>query len=432
MPKKQPTEAGKERLRDTPFNPDRCAASDKTKQWIKSALKAIEAFEIKKGLRQRKRKPVDQKLFEEQIEALLCDLVFTLLYQPKDRTGKISVSLSKQKVGPKQGGHRLVNSTLGRTLQLLGHDGLGLIEVTKGSKKSGLQTTVGVTKKLQAQIRGIKLQTDDLTLRKERPLIELRGPKVAGKRGKSLPLPQDPEVSLMTRELEEINEFLSQAQIEYHGSKPNIDERDRRISRVFNLTLKSYGQPQGGFWKQLKCEDRLGNLYIEDEPIIELDLKSACLQIAYALKGLEPLEDFYKVPSLQMLKREEIKKTTLTYINGGRAAFKHGISKTIYKKMCPGMEEDDDKVLSHLLSAIKDHHKPIAEYFNPDGSAYLAYIQGEVILDAVIRLMKQKIIALPVGDAIDVKESAEDQAIRAFQKSFEEKTGSKNKITLSS
>lgn len=432
MIKRHPTRRADKIIRDTPFNPERYASSERAKEWIDSALREINEFENKNRLRQRRRKARDQKLFEEQVEALLCDTVFTFLAEVKDRTGKISLSLSRRNIGPKQGGHRLVNSTLNKTLDLLGETGIALFDVTIGSKQSGLQTTVGVTCKLGSQLEKFQIEKKDFKLRKDKPLIELRGPKVAGKRGKPLPLPESPEVSRMMRELVEINEFFSQSQIQYHGSRTDIDEGDRKIFRVFNITLTSYGQPQGGFWTSLKNEDRVDNLYIEDEPIKELDLKSASLQIAYALKGIAPLEDFYAIPSLRMLKREEIKKITLTYMNGGRSAFRHGVTKSVYKKMCPDMEEDKNRVLLRLLSEIRDHHQPIKEYFDPERLSYLAYIQGEVIMSTIVRLMNQKIAALPVGDAICVRESTKDQAIKEFQRSFEDKTNSTNKIILGS
>lgn len=432
MSKKHPQTSNKTALRDSPFNPERYAFSPTARQWIDSVLRAVESYEAERKLRQRRRKVTDQKVFERQVEALICDVVFTFIFKPKGTTGKISVSLSKQKVGPKQNGHPLVNSTLSKTLALLGHEGVGLIQVNKGSKQTGRQTTVYPAPSLEMQVNELRLTTHDFKLRKEQPLVQLRAPKVDGRKGRLLPLnEQDPDVLRMTKELEEINTFLSESQIEYHGDNTHIDERDRRIYRVFNGSLRFNGQPYGGFWKYLSGEDRLSSLYIDDEPIQELDLKSASLQIAYALKGIKPLDDFYAIPGLQRLEREQLKKIVLTFMNGGREAFKRPISNKIYKKLCQDIDESKEMVLRRILSAIKEFYKPVAEFFNPQGFGYLSFIQGELIMQTVSSLMAQKIVALPTGDAIHVKQSAEGQALEAFQKSFEEKTGSKEKVVLS-
>lgn len=394
---------------------------------MKALIGAALKFEEKQGIRTRKRRPIDQRQFEEQIEALICDVTYTLLYVPKGRTGHVCLSLSKQRIGPKQGGHRLINSVLGNTLTLLSMDGIGALEVSKGSINTGLQTTLKASKNLLSSIKQFGLTTDDFRIIKEDPLVQLRVKNPQAKRARLQVLNQaDPEVARMTAELREINHFLQNAAIEYHLIDPKIDERNRRIYRVFNQSLSRNGIAYGGFWAGIGKKQRLEYLYIDDEPCIEIDLKSAVLQIAYALVGQINYTDFYDIPELAALGREKVKRYVLTYLYGGKEAFSRPLPKGIYHLLCSYEGEPNDRVLSRLLTLIKEHHKTVSHYFNPAGAGELTHALGEIMVLTVLRLTRVGVVALPVGDAIYVKESAEDFARQVFQECFNLVTDNQN------
>jgi hypothetical protein len=436
MPIKQPQKTTKTQLMDSPFNPERYAASDDAKEWITSVIKEIEAYETKHQLRQRKRKLRDQELFIRQVDALLSDAAYTFLYQPKGRSGKVSMSLSKQRIGPKQDGHPLVNSTLSDTLERLRQEALDLLEVTKGSKQSGLQTAVGLSKKSQVRIRKLGLETQDFKTHKDRPLIELRGPKINGKKGKRLPLDMtNPEIVRMCKELELINEAISEADIKYIGADPNVDDRARRIHRVFNDgSMESYGLCYGGFWVPLGQKDRFASLLIDKESIVELDLSAALLQVAYAIKGFDSTEiDLYRIPNYGVVPREKMKRWILTYFNGGEKAFKSmPLGKTLHKKLQRNEDESESQTFNRLIADLKNFHKKIDDLFKPEKTPFIRYVQGQIMMDVLLKLMKGGIIALPNGDAIYVKESCKDKALKVFQECFNARTGVAAKITVSS
>ena len=422
-----------EKTKDSFFNPERRCKTERSKAWVKVLIETAMAFEAQQGLRKRKRRLADQERVEDQIEALISDVTYTLLYAPKGKTGSVCLSLSKQNLGPKQDGHRLVNSVLGDTLALLAESGIGVLEVTKGSIKTGLQTTLKAAKSLKASIKKLELQTSDFHTLKERPLVQLRAKNPKTNRARLVPIdPSDSELIRMTAELVEINDFLSQADIVYHGSDPKADERDRKIYRVFNNSLKNNGQLYGGFWAGLVKEDRKGYLYIDDEPCIEIDLNAAQLQIAYGLAGVAKTGDYYEIPGLERLGRDTVKTYTLMYLNGGIEAFNHPLSTKVYRFFSPHEDESEARVLLRLLTVIRDHHKPIAQYLNPNKAPYLTYILGEVFVSTILNLAKHDVVALPLGDAIYVKESAKDQALKVLQQCFSTKTGSKQKITTGS
>jgi hypothetical protein len=435
MSMKQPKKTTETQLRDSPFNPERYAASDKAREWIRSLLEQIEVYETKHQVRKRKRKPKDQELFIRQVDALFADAAYTFLYEPKGRSGKISMSLSKQKIGPKQDGHPLVNSTLSDLLERLGQEALGLLEVTKGSKQSGLQTAVGLSKKSQTRIKKLGLETKDFKTYKNRPLIELRGPKINGKKGKRLPLDMtNPEMVRICKELELINETISEADIEYVGADPNVDDRARRIHRVFNDgSMKSYGLCYGGFWVQLGQKDRFASLLIDNESIVELDLSAALLQVAYAIKGIDTTGiDLHQVPNYGVVPRKRMKKWILTYFNGGAKAFRSmPLGRTLYKKLRRDEDESESQTFSRLLADLEKFHKKIDDLFKPEKTPSIRYVQGQIMMDVLLQLIKDGIIALPNGDAIYVKQSCKDKALKVFQACFKARTGVAAKISVS-
>lgn len=422
-----------EKKKDSFFNPERRCASKASQEWMRSLIDEVLEFEEKQGLRRRKRRPVDQRLFEEQVEALISDATYTLLYAPKGRTGHICLSLSKQKIGPKQGGHRLVNSVLGDTLSLLAKDGVGLLEVSKGSLNAGMQTTIKATRKLRASISRVSLKTDDFRVIKEDPLVQLRVRNPITKKQRLLKIDQfDPDVIRMTQELVEINNFLESAWIEYHKVDDKVDERRRRIYRVFNDSLKRNGIAYGGFWTSLSKQDRLDYLYIDDEPCLEIDLKSAVLQIAYALVGELSDSDFYDIPVLTALGRDTVKKYTLIYLNGGKEAFNRPLPKRVNQLLCDDGDVSNERALSKLVTLIKEHHKKISCFFHPATAGELTYILGEIIVSTVLRLAREGIVALPVTDAIYVKESVQDYAQQVLQQCFRNLTNNQNLRTAAS
>jgi hypothetical protein len=413
--------------KDSFFNPERRCASDISKIWMKGIIGEATSYEASQGLRQRKRRLTDQRRFEEQIEALVSDVAYTMLYAPKGRSSHVCLSLSKQRIGPKQHGHRLVNSVLGNTLNLLSEDGIGVFKVSKGSIKTGLQTIIQPSRRLQVSIRRHGLSTDDFRTIKEDPLVQLRVRNSATQKQRLEKLDlSDPEVARMTQELIEINSFLETAWIEYHATDDTVDERNRRLHRVFNQSLKRNGLAYGGFWTGISKADRLAYLYIDDEPCVEIDLNSATLKIAYALSGKTDMRDLYEIPRLKALGRERLKKYTLMYLSGGRYAFSRPLPKAVHRLLRLHEEESNERVLTQMLTQIKEHHREISQYFNPDKAGELTYILGEIMVLTVLRLTRSGIVALPVTDAIYVKESVQEYARQVLEQCFLEKTNNQN------
>jgi hypothetical protein len=79
-----------------------------------------------------------------------------------------------------------------------------------------------------------------------------------------------------------------------------------------------------------------------------------------------------------------------------------------------------------MLTQIKEHHREISQYFNPDKAGELTYILGEIMVLTVLRLTRSGIVALPVTDAIYVKESVQEYARQVLEQCFLEKTNNQN------
>ena len=82
--------------RDRFFQPFRAPRSEGSKALVADVLNQLQNYEQHFGLRERSRKEADQKIFEEAVGAVICDVVHRHLEDPE---GKVAISLSNRKLG---------------------------------------------------------------------------------------------------------------------------------------------------------------------------------------------------------------------------------------------------------------------------------------------------------------------------------------------
>ena len=104
------------------------------------------------------------------------------------------------------------------------------------------------------------------------------------------------ETRAYRREMERLNDFLDQADIEFipDGLLPKVCPSERTLRRYFSSgesprkdALQRNGRLFGGFWLNLK-KGRRKNIRISGEPVALLDFSSMFVRLAYATVGQEP------------------------------------------------------------------------------------------------------------------------------------------------
>src|SRR5437763_182511 len=117
-----------EESRDRRFCPSRFARSARAKTVVADIIRHIEEDERRVGSRQRRRRPDDQRTFEETVSAVVCDLTHRALTEPG---GWLSVPLSNRVLGRAgRYGSRVFGKTLPDLLGVMANQ--GFLELIKG------------------------------------------------------------------------------------------------------------------------------------------------------------------------------------------------------------------------------------------------------------------------------------------------------------
>lgn len=391
---------------DRPFNVFRRCKSDAAKSLAVQIASEYVATET----RGRNRKAKDQIIFDEQIEAIISDAVHRYLTAPK---GRVAFSSSNQILGnPQITDAPLLNKAFPETVKRLADPTLGYLSHTPGSYKDGLQSTFAATAKLANLVSKFSIQLSDLTVTKERDPIQLRATKKTGeKKGRSIKFEDDKTTNRYRSEMQRINEFLADANIEYHG-KGSVDESQRSLYRVFNRSsFTKGGRIYGGFWINIKSKE-IPWITIDEEPVIYLDYGQVASRLTYWKAGLVPsFEDAYCPPDIPKEYREAVKKLTNNLLN--RTTPLEKLPKEF--KKYPRLRNTDGQIdqkatASAVINSIIKFHEPIAEYFFKEGIFSTMFIESEIMVRVLLSLIDQNIVALCKHDGLLVKESDADVA----------------------
>src|SRR3989339_627634 len=165
--------------RDRPFNPFRIAHSETAKTVVADVLNQLQNYEGRFKLRQRARRPTDQKTFERIVETAVCDLVHRELTHPG---GWAAIPLSKQVLSSKDRYRSpVLSKALPEVIKRMSSPEMSFVEFEKGhhsrqsnSDKPSRQSVIRAGKRLRARIQDSKLCLSDLGLDKYEETIILR------------------------------------------------------------------------------------------------------------------------------------------------------------------------------------------------------------------------------------------------------------------
>ena len=413
------------------FNPFLVAKSDKLKKLIEEVQQQIEGYEAYFQTRQRARRAADQKTHERMIEAILCDLCLLYLDPQYDA---VHLPLSNQVL---RKASRYKSPVLGKTLpdllNIMTAPEMDFVVLTKGHKNfriidqdlnvvptEGVQSTLSPGPKLLSRIERFAVTQKDIAWSDEQEPIVLRSIKRPGKEvAEAVEYTDTQQTDTLRAEMNSINAYLAKADIScnYFNTNPN----DRYLRRIFNNnSFDQGGRLYGGFWQRLMSEIRYEHIRINNDMIADCDYGQMSILLLYAEAGAQdqlPEGDLYDLSAYGIPQecRPGIKKVMQAIIN----------SPDTPKRLPKGARKHipTNISLKQILTAIEQKHLVIYPLMNSNRGMQLFRKESDILLDVLLTLQKNDVVALPIHDAVLVSDEDKETAVSVMKEVFQKHTG---------
>ena len=418
------------------FNPFLCAKTNKVMALITEVQIQMSGYEAYYETRKRARRPADQVTYERTVEAILCDLCAVELGHNND---SIHLPLSNKVLRSKS---RYKGTALGKTLpdilKVMSAPEMDFVVVEKGHSTfkivdddlnvafaGGQQTILRAGPKLLSRIDGFDITRGDMGQAPEDEVLILRAPKRHSNSIAAYQEYDDDKTTLSLRQqMNDINAWLDTADISCSHSQ--VDPTQRRLRRIFNNSdFAQGGRLYGGFWQAMSSDERQEHILIEGDCCVELDYGQMSLAILYGLTGTKPPEgDLYDLSAegIPTDYRKGIKTVIQALINSSKVPTK--MPKGV-RKLIPSRYSIND-----ILEAVARKHPAIYPQMTSGIGMQLFRKESDILVDVLLTLKTQGIVALPIHDAVVVQDDNSDKAKAVMKKVFKEHTGITPDVTL--
>ena len=420
------------------FNPFLCAKTDKVMALIAEVQVQMSGYEAYYDTRKRARRPADQVTYNRTVEAILCDLCAIELEPNND---SIHLPLSNKVLRSKS---RYKGTALGKTLpdilKVMSAPEMGFVVVEKGHSTfkivddelnvafaGGRQTILRAGPKLLSRIERFDITRDDLGPAPEEEVLVLRAPKRHSNSIAEYQEYEDDKTTLSLRQqMTDINAWLDTADISC--SHPKVDPAYRRLRRIFNNSnFAQGGRLYGGFWQAMSSDERQEHILIEGDWCVELDYGQMSLLLLYAEAQAQnhlPSGDLYDLSEYGIPTecRKGIKKVMQAIINSPEAPRR--LPKGSRKHFPPRINVKD------ILRAVEKKHPAIYPQMTSGIGMQLFRKESDILVDVLETLRSRGIVALPVHDAVVVRDDNSNKAKAVMKKVFREHTGITPDVTL--
>lgn len=408
-------------LRDMRFNPFLRPASEGAKAVIREFVATVEHYESQEGLRKRKRKARDQRIFELTISAVLSNAILAHLTDPEMW---VSVSLSKDHLGRRSRyGSPVLSKTLPDILRRLAAEKVWVLELKVGHlgyfSQSRLTTfRAGVF--LASRIMEYDLSPKDIRASNDQEVIILKKAKQGHwDKGELIDYQDDAQTNAFRDEVHRINQWLAQADIKFYGltaSGEKVDTTDRLMRRYFNNgSFQQGGRLFGGFWQSLGKSQRSRGLLINGEGVVTLDFGQMAPQILYGMAGVEPAqEDAYRLPGLES-HRAGVKKVfnAILFAEKPLERLPQGTRELLPRRV--GVKD--------VVELLAKTHQPLVPFFFTGVGYHLQYRESEILIDVLLAMMERGIVGLPIHDAVIIPKSFAGEVEMIMLETFKAHTG---------
>lgn len=425
------------------FDPYRRPAGANLEKVASEVISLIEDHYKAAGSRKRRRKADDQRRFVEQVRALVADLAHCWL---KDPDGSLDIGLSKRRLGVKNRyGADIMKESIVEVLKAMWSEELGLIALSEwyhnpfiGKTGKTFASSISPLPRLQGLFKEAGVTLGDLKRIPGEEVIILRGQKTGLSSAPEEDYEDTPDTHQMRQELQTINQWLAEAELFTDAQQENgspIDTQKRTLQRIFNNgSFSEGGRFYGGFWQEMKKVQRR-DIRINEQSVVTLDFGQMLVRLLYAEVGVATSfgDDAYLLPPLHMtwqefneftseqklkmalIPRDGIKLVLAAAINVGKE------QKRLPKgarEFIPGKYSQD-----RVMELVLTHHQPIAHFFGTGHGLRAMRKESDLLMDILLRLKDQEIVALPIHDAVIVPSAMEDQVRSIMAEVFREHTG---------
>lgn len=364
---------------------------------------------------------------ERTVESLVLDV---LAFEKTRRTDVFVVNLNASWLtdGPADQPARS-RATIKRVKELV--EAGWLVQITHCGDGSAVTSTEAGPRLLEVA-HELDVDLEDVGIDRHAPDVVLKGSKPSYRGVRPL-VKQQPsrELASIRAGLSKLNDMLNTADVSVRdGAKP-LDTRVRSCSRVFiDNSYKASGRLTGGFWLELKKEDRRRDLRIDGQCIAEVDIKSAMPSILYAIEGEWCQGDFYDLSPIGI---HDIP----------RAALKPVLMKMLWQEIDSNSRlprpksADAAKIPDHysaqdVFGFLRQRNEPVAHLLGqaePIG-AYLMHLESEIIVRATKRCFEDGFTAMPLHDALLTSAPAAMRAREILSDAFEDVVGLPPVVTV--
>jgi hypothetical protein len=418
------------------FNPFLCARTDNLMALITEVQVQMSGYEAYYETRKRARRPADQVTYDRTVEAILCDLCAVELGPDND---SIHLPLSNKVLRSKS---RYKGTALGKTLpdilKVMSAPEMDFVVVEKGHSTfkivdddlnvafaGGQQSILKAGPKLLSRIERFGITRADIGPAPEEEVLVLRAPKRHSNTIAEYQEYEDDEATLTLRQqMTDINAWLSTADITCN--LPQVDPAHRRLRRIFNNSdFGQGGRLYGGFWQAMSSDERQEHILIEGDCCVELDYGQMSLAILYGLTGTKPPEgDLYDLSAegIPTDYRKGIKTVIQALINSSKLPTKmpKGVRKLIPSRY----------TIKDILEAVARKHPAIYPQMTSGIGMQLFRKESDILVDVLEALRSEGIVALPVHDAVVVRDDISDKAKAVMKDIFRGHTGITPDVTL--
>jgi hypothetical protein len=426
-------------VRDQPLDFNRCARSERARKLISECTSMLH-LKVSGQAKHR-------RYHTRRVEAVISAVAY---HHCREGQGRLMISLSKDVLG-KRSRYRpdAINASLPPVVKALAD--VGLIDLHRGYRGfdagHGKRSTIVAGPKLVAMIDQAELELADFGRAPDEEVIHLRGPKPRrGIAGKQLEYPESIQTRRWRDELRRVNAALEAADIACDLSGLPFDETtgvpleltldvsNRCARRVFTEgKFDSGGRLAGPFWHHLPKHGRLDRLRINGNAVAQLDFRSFSVSACYALAGkrMPVAHD----PYLDTLKR-------LGFPGGDAQRYRQGIKSVVgammfAEKPMARFPRDIEGELPPVpfrdaRVALLETLDPIKDYLECGRGHHVQFLESEVIMAAMLRLLSNNVIALHLHDALFVEVDHAKAGRAAMVRAFKEVIGRDAVVEVSS
>lgn len=199
------------------------------------------------------------------------------------------------------------------------------------------------------------------------------------------------------------------------------------LFRQFNNgSFDQGGRLYGGCWIGTP-KDLRSRLTINGNPTVELDYSGCAIRMLYHLRGLDCLDDPYRLEGITALEaklgyqdghfREAIKALTQARINGTNR------DKDMMCSLPDGLSFVPHFRREEVIRMIEAKHEAIAADFGSGAGIRLQRLDSDLALSIITGLMDEGIVALPIHDSFIVEAVNKDRLFQAMNDKYKEKFG---------